>query len=158
MVGLPDIATFKLKHTIREGLEVEYTGLSAKSIAALFNRFPQIKQAVAKQSFADLSMDKIIDLVPEIGTAIIAAGTGKPDKEEEAKAALLPFGDQVELAGKIWQATFPKGIDSFLAGLDAFGLSAGFPNQQHTVNGTGRDGSLPLPSTELSKTAVSPQK
>jgi hypothetical protein len=158
MVGLPDIAIFKLKHTIREGLEVEYTGLPVKSIAALFHRFPEIKKAAMRQSFSDFTMDSIVDLIPIIGAAVIAAAVGKPgDKKQEEIASSLPLGEQVEFVGKIWQATFPKGLDSFLAGLDAFGLSAGLTSAR-AANGTGRDGTLPMPSTVSSETAVSPQK
>lgn len=158
MVGLPDIATFKLKHTIREGLEVEYTGLPVKSIALLFNRFPEIKKAVVRQSFSDFTFDAIVELIPTVGAAIIAAAVGKPgDKKQEEIAGNLPLGEQVEFVGQIWKATFPKGLDSFLAGLDAFGLSAGVASAR-AANGMGRDGTLPTPSIASSETAVSPQK
>lgn len=158
MVGLPDIASLKLKHELRKGVTVEYSGLSGGDIAALMVRFPEVKKIFSQQSLAELTMESFSKLIPKIGVAVIAAGLGCPgDDKQEKIAANLPLGEQMELASMIWKATIPKGLDSFVEGLEAFGLG-GLSSRLAAANGMDPDGTSRSPSNGSSVLATSPQK
>lgn len=156
MVGLPDIATQYRKVEIRPGVEVEVTGINALDIANLANRFPEVKKFFDQQSRAEFTADSLAKLIPTMGSAVIAAGVGKSgDKKEEEKASKLPFGEQMALVTAIWTATFPKGLDSFMEGLAAFGLG-GELRQRLAAAGMESATITPSPSTELFAPETSP--
>lgn len=110
MVSLTDIAPARTTVPV-QGHTIEVNGITAKTIAALLERFPEVKLLMAgKQSTANL-----FELAPTAIAAIIAAGTGKPDDlDEEQAAARLPIEDQANLIEAISKLTFPSGFGPFV--------------------------------------------
>jgi hypothetical protein len=140
MPGLLDIAV-----QTAEVQGVTVYGGSARGIAYLFGRFPEIRMLMSEMQ---VSVDRIIGMAPEAVAAIIAVGCGyvpgghdadgKPITAEmqiaaEEKAASLPVGVQVEFLEPILRITMPGGVGPFVASLeklsayasDAFGPEVG---------------------------------
>lgn len=104
------------------GTDVEVTGISAKGIAVLFSRFPELL------SLFDGNVDKITpDLILTLGgdvvAAIIASGCGMPGNVEAEQIAInLPIESQLELMGAIKRQTMPGGPERFFQVLRELGL------------------------------------
>lgn len=124
MPGLLDIA--KATKTIPiQGVNVSVYGISARGIAVILDRFPIVRQMFTGKS-DDITSDKIVALVPEAISCIIACGTGAPgDKDAEAAAELLPAGDQADLLQEIIALTMPKGAGPFVEKLMAIAGAMG---------------------------------
>lgn len=105
------------------GLEIPVTGISAKGLAVLFGRFPQLVDAVTG---AGLDLSSLADLGPDVLAAVIAAGTGHPgDAKAEAVAASLSLSDQLSLVEAIGQETFAGDPQNFMARLERLAAGAG---------------------------------
>lgn len=96
------------------GKRVELYGISARSFATLFTRYPEIYALVNKKR-KTLSAKDVITIVPDAISAIIAAGAGHlNNKKAEAIADKLSIGDQVTMLSKILRMTLPKGVGPFV--------------------------------------------
>lgn len=133
MVGLVDLVVYKKKVPVA-GTEVEVSGIPARRIAALLNRFPELRKMFASRS---INPEEIMKLAPDIITAIIAEGTaGKlllNESEamreerlmhEEEAADQLGLGDQLDLVSEIVLVTFPGGFGPLVKRLEQLGLGA----------------------------------
>lgn len=105
------------------GLEIPVTGISARGLAVLFGRFPQLVDAVTG---AGLDLSSLADLGPDVLAAVIAAGTGHPGSEQaEAVAASLSMSDQLSLIEAIGHETFAGDAQNFMARLERLAAGAG---------------------------------
>lgn len=112
MVGLLDIAPLAREVPVA-GQNVAVTGVSAAGVAALLQRFPELKSIMAGRGTLDA--ESLFTLVPSAIASIIAAGCGYPGNEEaEAKASTLVAEDQMSLLMAIVEMTLPKGVGPFL--------------------------------------------
>jgi len=122
MVSLVDIGPSKAKVEVR-GQDVDVNGLTASHIVGILMAFPEVRKVLAERE-ADLQT--LIAQFPLAVSMIIAAGTGKADDEKTIEVAgQLGVGEQYDLVSKIFELTFPKGMQSFLDGVRAAMASAG---------------------------------
>ena len=102
------------------GQDVAVRGVSARGVAILLGRFPELRALLARQETA-IGPERLLELVPDAVAAIVAAGIGHPgDPKAEAWAEILPVETQLDLLDAILRLTMPKGIGPFverLAGL-----------------------------------------
>jgi len=141
MVGLVDLIPFKKKVRVA-GTEIEVTGIPARRIVALLDRFPELRKMFASRS---IDPESIMKLAPDIITAIIAEGTAGRQPEilvgggvvreseamreerlqhEEEAADMLGLGDQLDLISEIVLVTFPGGFGPLVKRLEQLGLGA----------------------------------
>lgn len=124
MVSLVDIGPSKGSVTLR-GSEVGVNGLTAQHIVGVMMAFPEVRKIMANKS-ADLGI--LIAQAPNAIGIMIAAGTGKADDEATIDFANgLAVGEQYDLMSKIFELTFPNGLQSFLDGVKAALKAAGVP-------------------------------
>ena len=114
MVGLIDIAP--AAETIEvHGSAVEVRGVSAKGLALLLSRFPELRKLMTG---LEVDSDQLIALGGEAIAAIIAAGCGYPgDERAEGIAASLSLDTQADFLAAILRLTLPKGVGPFVAKL-----------------------------------------
>lgn len=111
MAGLLDIAPLTESVTVA-GRAVTVTGISAKGLASLLARFPELRSLVSGET-----LDAAILLAKACDAAgpIIAAGCGYPGNEDaEQKAGLIPLGEQANLLAAIFRLTMPGGFGPFV--------------------------------------------
>lgn len=124
MVSLVDIGPSVGLARLR-GKDVEINGLSAAHIVGVLISFPEVRKILASKEF-DLGV--IIAQSPLAVSQMIAAGTGKADdKATIAFADTLSAGEQYEILKKIFELTFPNGLQSLLDAVGAAGLKLGVP-------------------------------
>ena len=117
MPGLLDIAKSTIIIPVN-GTDIPVYGVSAKGIAYLIQRFPEIRAMFANKAAA-LTTTNLFELVPDAIASIIAAGCGSPgDKKTEEVAARLAAEAQIELLEAIIALTMPKGLGPFVAKLE----------------------------------------
>lgn len=122
MVGLLDIAPVTEKVSVR-GTEIEVLGVSAKGIAHLLSRFPELRNLITGRG---VSPEAIMEIGGDIVAAIIAAGTGYPaDKRAEEIANSLSIDEQTDLMAAILRLTMPKGFGPFVEKLAGLGTLLG---------------------------------
>ena len=122
MVGLVDIALVTSTVTIR-GQDVAVTGISARGIALLLARFPELR---ALMTGREVALDELLKLGGDVVAAIIAAGTGTPgDAQAEAAADNLTLEEQADLIAAIVELTMPRGLGPLVDRLSRLGLLAG---------------------------------
>lgn len=122
MVGLVDIAPVTTAVTIRSQ-EVTVTGISARGIALLLARFPELR---ALMTGREVALDELLKLGGDVVAAIIAAGTGAPgDAQAEAAADNLTLEEQADLIAAIVELTMPRGLGPLVDRLSRLGLLAG---------------------------------
>jgi len=113
MVSLVDIAP-PTRTVEVQGNDLSVHGVSAKGIASLLDRFPEMRLLITGKG-ADLTPDGIMEMAPDAIAAIIAAGCGLPgDTQAEEVAASLGVGEQVEILACIIELTMPQGIGPFV--------------------------------------------
>lgn len=135
MVSLVDIAPATETVTVR-GQAVPVHGVSARGLAVLLGRFPEVRALMAQQQ-QDITADRLVELIPDAIAAIIAAGTGLPgDSEAEAVAAALPVEEQFDLLEAILRLTMPTGVGPFVARLARLGGALGVASQAPATPGT----------------------
>ena len=118
MAGLLDIAP-AVETVVVRGVDVPVYGVSAKGIASLLGRFPELRMLFSGKK---PDAGKLMDAGPDVLAAIIAAGIGFPgDKAQEDAAARLAVDAQAELLAVIVRLTFPNGIGSLGAKFAALG-------------------------------------
>jgi hypothetical protein len=123
MVSLLDIAPLSTTVDVR-GNAIPVYGVSALGVASLLRRFPQLQEVLSGKTIS-LTVDDLLQLVPEAIASIIAAGTGNPSLEHEQAAAGLTVQEQTELLRAIFELTFPRGLNPFLEGLAGLKAAAG---------------------------------
>src|SRR4051812_32375311 len=140
MVSLVDIGPSKGTVTLR-GQEVEVNGLTASHIVGILLQFPEVRKILAEKE-ADLQL--LISQFPLATGMIMAAGTGKEADPATIEVAMkLGVGEQYDLLAKIVELTFPKGVKSFLDGVNAAMDSVG-------VRGWDQATKLPVQSSHVS--------
>ena len=122
MVGLVDIAPVTSTILVR-GQDITITGVSARGIALLLARFPELRAVITGR---EVAMDDLLKLGGDVIAAIIAAGTGVPgDAQAEAAADNLTLEEQADLLGAIVELTMPRGLGPLVERLSRLGLLAG---------------------------------
>ncbi|MEA5159971.1 hypothetical protein U5903_04205 [Cereibacter johrii] len=121
--SLLDLAGVGRTVTVR-GTPVTVTGISARGLAALFSRFPDLVGAVTG---GGLDLTSLVTTGPDVAAAVLAAGTGHPgDERAEAVAASLSLSDQLALLEGIAHETFGGGgVEDFAKRLAAAAASVG---------------------------------
>ena len=122
MVGLVDIAPVTSTILVR-GQDITITGVSARGIALLLARFPELRAVITGR---EVAMDDLLKLGGDVIAAIIAAGTGSPgDDDAERAADNLTLEEQADLLGAIVELTMPRGLGPLVERLSRLGLLAG---------------------------------
>ena len=122
MVGLVDIAPITSSVVIR-GQDITITGVSARGIAFLLARFPELRAVMTGR---EVALDDLLKLGGDVIAAIIAAGTGAPgNTQAEAAADNLTLEEQADLLGAIVELTMPRGLGPLVEKLSRLGLLAG---------------------------------
>ena len=120
MADLLDIAESIETVTIR-GQAVAVPGIDARGIIHILQRFPVIREHMAKKG--GVKPERLMEIGGEAVAAIIAAGTGHPgDPKHEAAAGRIGIDDQIELLEAIFRVTLPKGVDSLVQKLGSLGV------------------------------------
>ena len=110
------------------GLRVTVTGVSARGLATLFKRFPDLVGAVTG---AGLSIASLTEMGPEVLAAVIAAGTGAPgDPAAEDVADRLGMSDQLALIEAIIGETFAGDPEGFMKRLENLAGAVGVQTSQ----------------------------
>jgi hypothetical protein len=118
MVGLVDIAP-SLETVQVQGSAVAVHGVSAKGLANLLGRFPQLRKLMSGQ---EVEAEELMAMGGDAIAAIIAAGCGYPgDEEAEAVAGRLAIDAQADLIAAILRITLPAGLGPFVEKLTALG-------------------------------------
>jgi len=118
MVGLLDIAPLTESVSVG-GASVEVFGVSAKGVAVLLSRFPELREMMTGREVAPA---RLMEMGGDAVAAIIAAGIGFPgDEAQEVAAGRLNVETQADLLASILKLTFPNGIGSFVGKLTALG-------------------------------------
>ena len=122
MVGLVDIAPVTSTILVR-GQDITITGVSARGIALLLARFPELRAVITGR---EVAMDDLLKLGGDVIAAIIAAGTGSPgDNDAEQAADNLTLEEQADLLASIVELTMPRGLGPLVEKLSRLGLLAG---------------------------------
>ena len=122
MVGLVDIAPVTSTILVR-GQDITITGVSARAIALLLARFPELRAVMTGR---EVALDDLLKLGGDVIAAIIAAGTGVPgDVDAEKAADNLTLEEQADLLGAIVELTMPRGLGPLVEKLSRLGLLAG---------------------------------
>ncbi len=118
MVGLIDLAPLTENVTVHEN-SVPVHGVSAKGLAFLLGRFPDLRRLMTGQ---DIGAEQLLAMGGDAVAAIIAAGCGQPgDERAEAVAGNLPLDSQADFLAAILRLTLPQGIGPFVVKLTALG-------------------------------------
>ena len=118
MVGLIDIAP-RIETVDIQGEPVAVHGISAKGVAHLLGRFPELRKLMTGQA---VEADQLMAMGGEAVAAIIAAGCGYPgDEKAEDVAGRLAIDTQADLLAAIVRLTLPAGLGPFVEKLTALG-------------------------------------
>lgn len=118
MVGLLDIAPVTGKVNLR-GRQVEVHGVSARGLAYLIGRFPELRMMMTGKA---VDASRLLEMGGDAVEAIIAAGLGFPgDLDQEAAAGRLALEEQADILSAILRLTLPNGIGPFARQLAALG-------------------------------------
>jgi hypothetical protein len=118
MVGLIDIAP-RTETVIVHGTPVPVHGISAKGLAHLLGRFPELRKLMIGQ---EVEVNQLMAMGGDAVASIIAAGCGYPgDQGAEDVAAKLTIEAQVDLLSAVLRLTLPGGFGPFVEKLTALG-------------------------------------
>lgn len=118
MVGLIDIAP-KIETVDVQGAPVAVHGISAKGVAHLLGRFPELRMLMTGQ---DVEASQLMSMGGDAVASIISAGCGYPgDEKAEAVAGRLSIDAQADLLAAILRLTLPVGLGPFVEKLTAVG-------------------------------------
>ena len=118
MIGLIDIAP-KIETVDVQGAPVTVHGISAKGVAHLLGRFPELRMMMSGQ---EVEAAQLMAMGGDAVASIIAAGCGYPgDEKAEAVAARLSIDAQADLLAAILRLTLPVGLGPFVEKLTAVG-------------------------------------
>jgi hypothetical protein len=111
------------RDVIVRGKPVTVTGISARGLAGLLRRFPELLELLDGKG---LNMEALATLGPDVLAAIVAAGTGSAgDKRAEEIADSLGLSDQLALIEAIAVETFAGDPQGFLKRLESLAAGAG---------------------------------
>ncbi len=111
MPSLLDIAP-ATKTVPIDGHDIEVKGISARQVANLLQKFPELRVMVTG---GEITWDTLLTIAPAAAEIIMAYGTGLfGDAEGEEKIASLPLETQVDLLEAIGAVTFKKGFAPFM--------------------------------------------
>jgi hypothetical protein len=118
MVGLIDIAP-KIETVEVQSTPVTVHGISAKGLAHLLGRFPELRMLMTGQ---EVQTEQLMAMGGDAVAAIIAAGCGYPGEEAaERVASKLSLDAQADLLASILRLTLPMGVGPFVEKLTALG-------------------------------------
>jgi hypothetical protein len=118
MVGLIDIAPTTEMVEVQDA-SVSVHGISAKGVARLLGRFPELRKLMSGQ---EVETEELMAMGGDAVAAIIAAGCGYPgDEKAEAVAGKLAIDAQADLLAAIVRLTLPAGLGPFVEKLTALG-------------------------------------
>jgi hypothetical protein len=118
MVGLIDIAP-RTETVVVQGTPVPVHGISAKGLAYLLGRFPELRKLMTGQ---EVEIEQLMAMGGDAVAAIIAAGCGYPgDQHAEEVAAKLTIEAQIDLLSAVLRLTLPGGFGPFVEKLTALG-------------------------------------
>lgn len=122
MAGLLDIAPLSETVAVR-GTPVQITGVSAKGIALIMARFPEVQQMMVGR---EVSVERLLEIGGDAVAAVIAAGTGNPgNAEAEAVANGLLVEEQADLLEAIIRVSLPRGIGPLVEKVSGMANSLG---------------------------------
>lgn len=122
MAGLVDIAPV-VENVDIGGNPIPVYGVSAKGIASLLARFPELRMMMSGK---EVAIEQLMAMGGDAVAAIIAAGCGFPgDPDQEAAAARFSADTQADLLGPILRLTMPKGVGPFVEKLAKLGSVLG---------------------------------
>lgn len=145
MAGLGLLDIEPPKRAIKIGSKsLQVGGISARNIAQLLARFPDIEAAIGMQVVdADMDIERkalFRKAGPEAIAAIIAAATGNlGDEGAEAIADALPLESQMDILEAIFALTFPSGVGPFVKRLQSLTGTSPPPAVVPPVRGKARD-------------------
>ena len=118
MVDLLDIAP--QSETVQiQGNAVSVAGVSAKGVAYLLGRFPELRKLMVGQT---VEANQLMGIGGDAVASIIAAGCGHPgDEKAEEVASKLPVDSQADLLATILRVTLPRGLGPFVDKLTTLG-------------------------------------
>ena len=118
MAGLLDIAP-AVETVDVGGTRVSVYGVSAKGIAYLLGRFPELRMLMSGR---EVALEQLMAMGGDAVAAIIAAGCGYPgDEKAEALVGSMSVDTQADLIAPIIRLTMPKGVGPFVQKLAALG-------------------------------------
>ena len=118
MVGLIDIAPH-VEIVDAQGTPVAVHGISAKGVAHLLGRLPELRKLISRQ---EVEASQLMAMGGDAVAAIIAAGCGYPgDEKAETVAGMLAIDAQADLLSAIIRLTLPAGLGPFVEKLTALG-------------------------------------
>ncbi len=118
MVGLIDIAP-RTETVDVQGTLIAVHGVSAKGVAHLLGRFPELRKLMTGQQ---VETEELMAMGGDAVAAIIAAGCGYPgDEKAEAVAGRLAIDAQADLLAAIIRLTLPAGLGPFVEKLTRLG-------------------------------------
>jgi hypothetical protein len=132
MVGLIDIAP-AIESVDVQGTSVTVHGVSAKGLASLLGRFPELRMLMTGQ---EVQTEQLMAMGGDAVAAVIAAGCGYPgDEAAETVAGKLSLDAQADLLAAILRLTLPKGVGPFVG--EKLTRSAAFsvPTPLHPIRG-----------------------
>jgi hypothetical protein len=102
-----------------QGDPVTVHGISAKGVAHLLGRFPELRMLMTGQQ---VEPEQLMAVGGDAVAAIIAAGCGYPgDEQAETIAGKLSIDAQADLLAAIIRLTLPAGLGPFVEKLTALG-------------------------------------
>ena len=102
-----------------QGAPVAVHGISAKGVAHLLGRFPELRMLMTGQ---EVETAQLMAMGGDAVAAIISAGCGYPgDEKAETVAGKLSLDAQADLLASILRLTLPRGIGPFVEKLTALG-------------------------------------
>ena len=111
-VKLTDIVAIETPVTIGEHT-FQVRGLPATHLAQLLFRFPEFQDLVASDK--DITATQILSLATACVGAVLAAAVGMAgEADQEAAAAKLPAGTQLEILEAAIRLSAPNGIGPFV--------------------------------------------
>ncbi len=118
MPGLLDIAAATKQVAVR-GQQIDVHGISAKGIAHLLARFPELRKILAG---LEVDFESLLKMGGDVVAGVIAAGCGYPgDSEAEKTAESLALEEQADLIIAILELTLPNGMGPFIEKITAMG-------------------------------------
>lgn len=140
MATLFDIAAAPAQVDLAGGT-LDVLGISARALAVIVERFPELGQVLLGQAGAsELTVEKVMSKGPDAVAALIAGVCGLAGNgEAEARAATFTFPEQAEIIAKAIKRTFPDGPGKGFARLQELmveaGLSEIFSRKQSNSSG-----------------------
>lgn len=122
MPGLMDVIPAAAKVAVGD-VTLEVRGVSAKGVAYLLGRFPELRALMAGR---EVPLPELMAMGGDAVAAIIAAGCGYPgDEAAEQRAGEFAVDAQADLLAAILKLTMPNGVAPFVEKLTALAGAVG---------------------------------